>query len=109
MGLNVHINDHEVSTGLVFRAGVPKFQHWTSDKSTASTVRQVMYVVEGGFSMGQRQCGPGTVLFIEANTQYGFEVWDEGVRFLNIRQGLARYTVAGQQSIDPYETESATS
>jgi len=49
------------------------------------------------------------VLFIEANTQYGFEVWDEGVRFLNIRQGLARYTVAGQQSIDPYETESATS
>ena len=52
---------------------------------------EVMYILEGGFSMGARRCGPGTVVFIEAETQYGFEVWDEGVRFLNIRPGLARY------------------
>ena len=63
---------------------------------------QVMYVVEGGFSMGKRQCGPGTVVYIEAGTQYGFKVWDEGVRFLNIRQGLASYTEAGKQTNNPY-------
>ena len=51
-------------------------------------VGTVMYIVEGGFSMGKRRCGPGTVVYIEAGTQYGFEVWEEGVRFLNIRPGI---------------------
>jgi hypothetical protein len=52
--------------------------------------------------MGRRRCGPGTVLYIEAGTQYGFQVWDEGVRFLNIRQGLASYTEAGKATANPY-------
>ncbi len=64
---------------------------------------EVMYVIEGGFSMGRRQCGPGTVVFIEANTRYGFRVWDEGVRFLNIRPGLARYAEAGKSAENPYD------
>jgi len=64
---------------------------------------ETMYVLSGGFSMGQRKCGAGTVVYIEANTQYGFEVWEEGVRFLNIRQGLATYREAGQEAVDPYD------
>ena len=67
---------------------------------------EVIYILEGGFSMGRRRCGPGTVVFIEADTQYGFEVWDEGVRFLNIRPGLAQYEEAGQKSVDPYDDSS---
>ena len=35
-------------------------------------------------------------------TQYGFEVWEEGVRFLNIREGRARYAEKGRDAVDPY-------
>ncbi len=63
---------------------------------------EVIFILEGGFSMGQRRCGPGTVVFLEANTRYGFEVWEEGVRFLNIRPGLAKYEEEGTQAVDPY-------
>ena len=63
---------------------------------------EVMYILEGGFSMGRRKCGPGTVVYIEANTKYGFEVWEEGVRFLNIRQGLGMYTETGAAAVNPY-------
>ena len=67
---------------------------------------EVMYVLEGGFRMGQRECGPGTVVFIEAGTQYGFVVGDEGVRFLNIRGGRATYAERGGEAVDPYEAPS---
>ena len=63
---------------------------------------EVIYILEGGFSMGERRCGPGTVVYIESGTQYGFTVWEEGVRFLNIRPGRARYAEAGVESRDPY-------
>lgn len=63
---------------------------------------EVIYIVEGGLSMGRRRCGPGTVIYLEARTQYGFTVWDEGVRFLNIRQGLATYAEDGGLSMNPY-------
>lgn len=70
---------------------------------------EVMYVLEGGFSMGKRRCGPGTVVYIAANTQYGFEVWDEGVRFLNIRPGLATYAEKGKPATAPYQAPGAAS
>ena len=63
---------------------------------------EVMYVIEGGFSMGRRRCGPGTVVYLEAGTDYGFEVWPEGVRFLNIRPGRATYQERGGDAVDPY-------
>lgn len=68
---------------------------------------EVMYILEGGFSMGKRKCGPGTVVYIEADTQYGFEVWEEGVRFLNIRHGLSHYAEAGHDAVNPYESAAA--
>jgi hypothetical protein len=68
---------------------------------------EVMYVLEGGFSMGKRRCGVGTVVYLEAGTQYGFTVWDEGVRFLNIRSGLAKYAEAGREATNPYRESSA--
>lgn len=63
---------------------------------------EVIYVLEGGFSMGKRECGPGTVVYIAADTQYGFKVGEQGVRFLNIRQGLATYKEAGKEASNPY-------
>jgi len=70
---------------------------------------EVIYIVEGGFSMGKRKCGPGTVVYIEAGTQYGFTVWDEGVRFLNIRPGLATYAEKGKTGTNPYTVSADTS
>lgn len=52
------------------------------------TVDEVIYIVEGSLTVGDRTCGPGTVLAIEKDTEYSFTVGQEGVRFLNIRPGL---------------------
>lgn len=67
---------------------------------------EVMYILEGGFSMGRRKCGPGTVVYLEAGTDYGFTVWDEGVRFLNIRPGRSLYQERGKAAEDPYSSSS---
>jgi len=52
------------------------------------TVDEVIYIVEGSLTIGDRTCGPGTVMAIEKDTEYEFTVGKEGVRFLNIRPGL---------------------
>ncbi len=62
---------------------------------------ETMYIVEGQISLGARKCGPGTVVWVEKDTQYGFKVGPEGVRFLNIRRGLATITMGGVTT-DPY-------
>jgi hypothetical protein len=70
---------------------------------------EIIYILEGGFSMGRRRCGPGTVVYLEAHTQYGFEVWEEGVRFLNIRNALSKIRFAGEASSEnPYVEEFAS-
>ena len=66
---------------------------------------EIMYIVEGGFKMGSQDCGPGTVLYIEKDTQYGFIVGEQGVRFLNIRPGgLATITIDGVER-NPYKKD----
>ena len=52
------------------------------------TVDEVIYIVEGSLTIGDRTCGPGTVLAIEKDTEYDFTTGTEGLRFLNIRPGL---------------------
>ena len=52
------------------------------------TEDEVIYIVEGSLTIGDRTCGPGTVMAIEKDTEYEFTVGPEGVRFLNIRPGL---------------------
>ena len=52
------------------------------------TVDEVIYIVEGSLTIGDRTCGPGTVMAIEKDTEYEFTVGPEGVRFLNIRPAL---------------------
>jgi quercetin dioxygenase-like cupin family protein len=56
---------------------------------------ELMYVLEGEMTVGGQRCLPGTVLRVPANTVYGqLSAGPEGVRFLVIRSGLARTTVA---------------
>lgn len=56
---------------------------------------EVIYILEGELSVGKRVCNPGTVLFIEKDTQYGFTVGGQGVRFLNVRHAPAGTTFPG--------------
>jgi len=67
---------------------------------------EILFVLEGGLTLDGRRCGPGTVVYLERRTRYGFTVWDEGVRFLNIRSGRASIHLRGRTS-DPYRTPAA--
>ena len=62
---------------------------------------EVIYSVEGSLTIGDRTCGPGTVIAIEKDTEYDFTAGPEGLRFLNIRPGLATISIGGVTS-DPY-------
>ena len=64
-------------------------------------VDEVIYIVEGSLTIGDRTCGPGTVIAIEKDTEYDFTAGPEGLRFLNIRPGLAKLIIGGVP-IDPY-------
>ena len=59
---------------------------------------EVIVIMEGSLTLtrtGDRTCGPGTVMYIEKETDYGFTAGPEGVRFLIIHQGLAKTTRDG--------------
>lgn len=57
---------------------------------------EVIVVIGGELAIGDRKCGPGTVIYNEKDTDYGFRVGPLGVRFLNIRPGLAQITIGGK-------------
>ena len=65
---------------------------------------EVIYIQDGEITVGDRICGPGTVIFIEQDTEYGFTVGKQGARFLNIRPGLAGMRWVGEESYheEPY-------
>ncbi len=48
---------------------------------------EVIYIVDGQIVVGDRVCGPGTVVFFEKETDYAFTTGPKGVRFVNIRPG----------------------
>ena len=56
------------------------------------SVDEVIYVLEGSIMVGhdKRNCGPGTVLYVEKDTPYGpLQAGPQGVKFINIRNGHA--------------------
>ncbi|MDA1216340.1 MAG: cupin domain-containing protein [Chloroflexi bacterium] len=66
------------------------------------TQSETFYVVEGDITVGDRVCGPGTVVYMKAGTEYGFTVGQNGVSFVNIRTGLAQMAVDGA-TVDPWK------
>ena len=62
---------------------------------------ELIYIVQGTMTMGSKECGPGTLVFMEKDTVYGFTAGDEGVRFLNVRPGKEGFSAihyAGEAS-----------
>ena len=85
----IHINSVEPNVG----GGQPH----------SHNLDEVIYIVEGSLTIGDRTCGPGTVIAIEKDTEYDFTAGPEGLRFLNIRPGLATISIGGVTS-DPYRS-----
>jgi quercetin dioxygenase-like cupin family protein len=46
---------------------------------------EIIYVTQGELRLGSQLCGPGSAIYVEANTLYGFKVGPEGATFLNFR------------------------
>jgi len=59
------------------------------------TQDETIFIVEGELDLGNRVIGPGTVLYVEGGTEYGFTAGKDGVRFLNVRPGSAEFQMNG--------------
>jgi quercetin dioxygenase-like cupin family protein len=46
---------------------------------------EIIYVLEGEMCLGRRKLGPGSSVYIEGDTLYGFRAGPTGLRFLNFR------------------------
>jgi hypothetical protein len=67
---------------------------------------EVFYVLQGEMVLGESRCGPGTVIYIERGTEYGFTAGPEGVRFLNVRSGPDKPAFQGGEHPEPRVGES---
>ena len=56
---------------------------------------EVIYILDGEIKIEERFCGPGTVIYMQRDTDYGFTVGQDGVRFLNVRPGRDTYYELG--------------
>ncbi len=66
------------------------------------TQDEVIFIVEGDLEISGRSRGPGTVVYMEKGTEYGFTAGQHGVRFLNVRPGLAQFQIDGKTK-DPVQ------
>jgi quercetin dioxygenase-like cupin family protein len=48
----------------------------------AHDLAEIIYVLEGTMILGNRELGPGSSVYIGADTLYGFSAGDEGLRIL---------------------------
>jgi redox-sensitive bicupin YhaK (pirin superfamily) len=57
-----------------------------ASRTHAHSQDEIIYIVQGSLTLeGGKACGAGTLIFMEKDTEYGFTVGNEGVRFLNVR------------------------
>jgi hypothetical protein len=65
---------------------------------------EVIFVRAGTIRLGARSFGPGTAIFVAANTRYGFFSGEGGLSFVNFRYSSPTYTTAdGKLVLDEAE------
>jgi quercetin dioxygenase-like cupin family protein len=62
-----------------------EFQPDAAVQTHAHSASEIIYVTRGELLLGARRCGPGSAIYIDANTLYGFRTGPEGATFLNFR------------------------
>ena len=62
---------------------------------------EVIFVLDGELTLGDKVCGPGTVIFIEGDTEYSFTSGPNGLRFLNVRPGPTGTRSKGEAPYHP--------
>lgn len=65
------------------------FESWVpagdGAESHAHVEDEVIYVLEGELHLGRQRLGPGSSIYVPANTLYAFTAGPDGLRFLNFR------------------------
>ncbi len=49
------------------------------------SVYEVLHIIEGEIVLVDRQCGPGTLIYMDKDTEYSFATGPDGVRFVGYR------------------------
>lgn len=62
---------------------------------------QIVYVVEGSMKVGARSLPPGSSLFVQGGTLYGFSAGPEGLRMLNFRRRMDVSFLQGDEVPSP--------
>jgi quercetin dioxygenase-like cupin family protein len=62
-----------------------EFQPDAIVQAHAHSASEIIYVTRGELVLGARRCGPGSAIYIDADTLYGFRAGPEGATFLNFR------------------------
>jgi quercetin dioxygenase-like cupin family protein len=62
-----------------------KFAPNSEAQAHGHSTAEIIYVTQGELRLGAHIAGPGTAIYIDANTLYGFKVGPEGATFLNFR------------------------
>jgi quercetin dioxygenase-like cupin family protein len=57
----------------------------TEVQAHAHSSSEIIYVTHGALLLGAQVCGPGSAIFVGANTLYAFRAGPEGASFLNFR------------------------
>jgi Cupin domain len=62
-----------------------KFAPGSEAQPHAHSSAEIIYVTQGELRLGARVAGPGTAIYVDADTLYSFGVGPEGATFLNFR------------------------
>jgi hypothetical protein len=71
--------------------------HFNADEETDlhhHSQAEVLFVRAGSIRIGNKIHGPGTALFVDANTKYAFSAGPDGLSFVNFRGAASTYTKA---------------
>jgi redox-sensitive bicupin YhaK (pirin superfamily) len=62
-----------------------QFEPGIEVRAHAHSASEIIYVTAGELVFGAQTAGPGTAIYVDADTLYGFRVGREGATFLNFR------------------------
>jgi quercetin dioxygenase-like cupin family protein len=82
---NSHVGMHEMGNENSLQLFEVKLEPNTEIKVHSHDVEEIIYVVSGTMCLGNRKIGPGSSVYIDDSTFYGFASGEDGLHYLNFR------------------------
>jgi quercetin dioxygenase-like cupin family protein len=90
--LDSEMSWHEAGTDGSLHLTEYKYRANANFDLHAHDLAEIIYVLEGSMIFGNRELGPGSSVYIGADTLYGFAAGDQGLRILIfMADGRAKY------------------